>query len=553
VKSSLEFLDITIKERILSIYAVEVIEDPNNTRKSIKEFESSIKKFFKEKNISIKDEIYPELIKSLTEGTGVLYIDENDKIDFKHDYFMEYYASREIFNQRRDLVPKLIENFTKFSWQNTAIFFTGRTKDMPQFLTDLLVRVDKYTELKDELIASSGLGYILQSLWLTNSDLRKDGVIKALELLIKADQDVKRLSSTLPVFKNLRDADIALMNFFWFFNHFNSKTLEDTLKLAFDHVSKDLDKIEDTGLPSDIMNMKYKLFCIGATLTSDKFDKNNKLDLFYARKNTLSNPLFALLFDNGLDIIDPKNKDELKERYKIKNRLIKMQKGIRYYLDNSVDVTRFTSLEAIKPIKNVEIYTEGITDATYIMQSFKVLTENKEPYWNVESCEVKTNKDSGGSYALAKTLSKIAKEMDMGKYQDKTIIGVFDNDAAGYQEFNGFFKDEEYSIFKPGVVKKHKTKNIYAIILPIPDELEKYNQAKQEFKFFEIEHYFENSFLEENKMVTKLEINGLFEITGNKGGFAEKIKAINEPEIFKRFENLFFVIDDINNKNINYF
>lgn len=551
VKSSLEFLDITIKERILSIYAVEVIEDPNNTRKSKQEFESFIKKFFKGKNITIKDEVYPELIKSLTQGTGVLYEDENGKIDFKHDYFMEYYASREIFNQRRDLEPKLIENFTKFSWQNTAIFYTGRTKDMPDFLSKLLIRVNKYTELKDELIASSGLGYILQSLWLTDSDLRKDGVVKSLELLIKADQDVKRLSSTLPIFKNLRDADIALMNFFWFFNHFNSKTLEDTLKLAFDHISMQLDKIEDTGLPSDIVNLKYKLFCISATLTSDKFDKNDKLDLFYSRKNTLSNPIFALLFDNGLDIIDPKNKDELKERYKLKKRLQKMQKGVRYYLDNSVDVTRFTSLEAIKPIKNVEIYTEGKTDAIYMMQAFKALTGNIEPYWNVESCEVKANKDGGGTHELAKTLNNIAIEMDAGKYHDKTIIGIFDNDASGFKEYNGF-KNEDYEIFKPGVVKKHKNKNIYAIILPIPDELAAYNQAKQEFKFFEIEHYFEKEFLEENKMLTKLEIDGIFEITGNKGSFAKEIKTISEPHIYKRFENLFFVIDEINKKEIVY-
>ncbi|MBG6129530.1 nucleoside-triphosphatase THEP1 [Aquimarina sp. EL_43] len=552
VKSSLEFLDITIKERILSIYAVDIIEDPNNTRKSIEEFESSIKKFFKGKNITIKDEVYPELLKSLTQGTGVLYVDENGKIDFKHDYFMEYYASREIFNQRRDLVPTLIENFTKFSWQNTAIFFTGRTKDMPDFLRDLLIRVDKYTELKDELIASSGLGYILQSLWLTDSDIRKDGVIKSLELLIKADQDVKRLSSTLPIFKNLRDTDIALMNFFWFFNHFNSKTLEDTLKLAFDHLSEELDKIEDTGLASDIVNLKYKLFCIGATLTSDKFDKNDKLDLFYSRKNTLSNPIFALLFDNGLDIIDPKNKDELKDRYKLKSRLQKMQQGIKYYLENGVDVTRFTSLEAIKPIKKVEIYTEGKTDAVYMMQAFKALTGNTEPYWNVESCEIKTKKEGGGTHELAKTLNNIAKEMDNGKYQDKTIIGVFDNDASGHQEFNGF-KNEDYEIFKTGVVKKHKTKNIYAIILPIPEELAKYNQAKQEFKFFEIEHYFEEDFLDKNKMLTKLEIDGLFEITGSKGGFADEIKTINEPQIYKRFENLFFVIDEINEKEVDYF
>lgn len=552
VKSSLEFLDITIKERILSMYALEIIEDENNEKKTISEFEVYIKGFFSSKNITVKDEVLPELIKSLTEGTGVLYKDENERIDFKHDYFMEYYASREIFNQRRDLEPMLIENFTKFSWQNTAIFYTGRTKDMPAFLEDLIARVAKYTDLKDELIATSGMGYILQSLWLTDSKIRKDGVISALELLIKADQDVKRLSSTVSVFNGIRDIDVALLNFFWFFSHFNSKTLEDTLKLAFHKLSSDLDKIHDTSKSTDITNLHYKLFCIGATLTSDRFEKNDKLDLLFARKDVLSNPMFVLLFDSGLDIIDPNNKDEVKDRFKLKSKLIRMQKGIRYYLDNSVDVTRFTSLETIRPIKKVEIFTEGKTDAIYIMHAFKVLTNNSEPYWNIESCEIKSNKTSGGSHELTKTLKTFNSEIDSGKHIDKTIIGIYDHDSAGFQEFNGL-KKEEYDTIKEGLVKKHKTKDIYAIVLPIPDSLTKYKQERQEFKFFEIEHYFSEDLLKENGMVKELEIKGLYEITGDKAKFASIMKDELNHEIFSEFENLFLLLDDLNQQKLEYF
>ena len=552
VKSNLEFLDITIKERILSMYALDIIEDTNNERKTISTFEIFIKDFFSSKNITIKTDVFPELIKSLTEGTGVLYKDENERIDFKHDYFMEYYASREIFNQRRDLEPKLIDNFTKFSWQNTAIFYTGRTKDMPVFLRDLIARVAKYSDLKDELIASSGLGYILQSLWLTDSKIRKDGVIGALELLIKADQDVKRLSSTVSVFKNIRDIDVALLNFFWFFSHFNSKTLEDTLKLAFDDLSDKLDIIHDKSKSTDITNLHYKLFCIAATLTSDRFEKNDKLDLLFSRKDVLSNPLFALLFDTGLDIIDPNNKDELKDKYKIKSKLARMQKGIRYYLDNSVDVTRFTSLETIRPIKKVEIFTEGKTDAIYIMHAFKVLTNNNDPYWNIESCEIKSKKSAGGSHQLTKTLKSFDTEIDGGKHADKTIIGIYDNDSAGFQEFNGL-KDEEFDIVKEGVAKKHMSKNIYAIVLPIPEHLSKYNQKKQEFKFFEIEHYFSEDLLIENGMVKELEIDGLYEIIGDKAKFALKMKDESNHEVFSGFENLFLLLDEINGQKLEYF
>lgn len=551
VKSNLEFLDITIKERIISMYALEIIEDENNVRKNAQEFEEFIKKFFKSKNITIDEAIYPELISSLTSGTGVLFIDENENVDFKHDYFMEYYASVEIFNQKRGVEDKLIENFTKYNWQNTAIFYTGRTKDMPDFLKKLLIRVKDYNELKDELIASSGLGYILQSLWLTDSQIRKDGVISALELIIKADQDVKRLSNTLPIFKGIRDADIALMNFFWFFSHFNSKTLEDTLTLAFDELNRQLSDAEGKSSKSDILNLQYKLFCIAATLKSDRFSENNLLDQLFDQEKILSNPLFVLLFDNAAEIIEPDNPGKIKDEYEIKNKVRKLNRGIRYYLDNTVDATRFTDLESIKPIKEIEIYTEGVTDAAYIMHAFKLMTKNSEPVWNVQGCQKKTQKESGGSHELAKCLLNFIDEMNDGKYQGKTIIGIFDNDAAGYQEFNGF-KDENFVAFKNGYLKKNPHHPVYAMILPIPEALKKYNQEKQEFKFFEIEHYISQDVLEKNEMIKELPIDGLHEITGNKSRHLEKNLKILDPKAFRNFETLFMLIDEINNVNNEY-
>ncbi|AMC10094.1 hypothetical protein Lupro_02000 [Lutibacter profundi] len=184
--------------------------------------------------------------------------------------------------------------------------------------------------------------------------------------------------------------------------------------------------------------------------------------------------------------------------------------------------------------------------------SDKIIIDENNWILYIFSCEIKNKKDGGGTHELTKLLDKISEDIDSGKYKDKIIIGIYDNDSSGYQEFNGL-KESEYQIFKQGVVKKHKTKNIYAIIIPIPTGMEIYNQRKQEFKFFEIEHYFPVSFLEENNMLTELDINGIFEITGNKADFADKIKVLNEPEIFKIFENLFFVIDEINNESINYF
>src|SRR5690606_36634518 len=135
---------------------------------------------------------------------------------------------------------------------------------------------------------------------------------------------------------------------------------------------------------------------------------------------------------------------------------------------------------------------------------------------------------------------------------DKTIIGIFDNDSAGFQEFNGL-RNENYDVVKKEVVKKHNSMNIYAIVLPVPEHLSKYNQQKQEFKFFEIEHYYSEDLLKENDMSKQLEIEGLYEIVGDKAKFALKMKEEFDHEIFSGFENLFLLLDEINGEKLEYF
>lgn len=54
---------------------------------------------------------------------------------FQSRSFLEYYASREIFlSEKRTLYEEeIIEKFIEYNWQNVAIFYTGRTKDMENF------------------------------------------------------------------------------------------------------------------------------------------------------------------------------------------------------------------------------------------------------------------------------------------------------------------------------------------------------------------------------------------------------------------------------------
>lgn len=551
VKSRLDFLNITIKERILCLYALDILKSLNRKRKTQDEFIDFISEFFRQKNIKFHKELIPELLNSLTEGTGILYLDDNNRIDFKHDYFMEYYASLEIFNHNKNFEANLISNFTKFNWQNTAIFYAGITKDMPDFLESLLKELRKSNTLVECLISISGLGSILQSLWLTDAVIRKDGVKVALDLLLIADQKVKELSSSeQSLFSGFNQFKIAIINLAWFYTHFNSITLKDPLSLAFNDINERLSRNKYSDI--DILSIDFQLFCLAMTLNSDRLNDVSFLETLIDKADILSKPLFVELFSIALNLFEPKNTKQLLYKNKIKGKIKKYREVIRLYISEPSDRLRLTSFDSIRPIKEVEIFTEGKSDAIIITHAFKVLTDNKNPYWNIQSCQ--GNNKSGGANNLTKKLIELSQNTYSTEYTQKKIMGIFDNDSKGFQEFNGLKNDFiSYKGFK--TIKKHSRLNIFAILLPIPPEKDfiQYNQDKQNFKFFEIEHYFPLSFLTENHMTKETSIPGVFEIVSNKTKFSKLIEGDSNPDRFFMFRYLFNVLDDIFNKKNTYF
>ncbi len=554
VKSRLEFLDINVKERILSTYALNVMRSSNRERKSKNEFIIFIKEFFQSKSITVNEEIVPELLNSITEGTGILYLDDKGQVSFTHDHFMEYYASREIFTQhdRKELEKELIKNFTEYNWQNASIFYAGRTKDMPEFLTALIKNINNYSHLNDCLLAVSGLGYVLQALWMTNSTIRKDGVVTALNLLLKADSRVKELASDkFYFFDGIRDIDVAILNLFWFYKHFNSIVIRDPLKLAFEELHEEMESLKRSVFEKDQVSKLFQLFCIASTLNTGKNEDESKLNELFNNDEILKHPLFILLFDIGLDILESSNAVKLKENFNLREKGRRYVDGIKFYLEKPSDELRFTTYEQLIPIKKVELFTEGKTDASIISNAFSILTYSSDPYWNITSMD-KVNKAGGGAHDLHKYLSNLGKVIITDSDKTKIIIGIFDNDSKGNQEFNGLSSEIFLSI--DHCTKKHKDLNIYAIKLPIPhnENYNSYHQEKQEFRFFSIEHYFPLDYLKAENMVKETSISNVYEIIGNKTTFADKVKTLKKPEEFENFAYLFRAIDKLTNYNINY-
>ncbi len=554
VNSNLDFLKINVKEKILAMYALSVIQTPNRRRLYRDDFIEYVVKYFNGQSITIEEGVIPELIRSMTDGTGVLYIDEHGFVTFQHDHFMEYYASREIFfeENRNELEKEIIEKFTEFNWQNTAIFYTGRTKNMPLFLDKLIERCGNYTALNDQLLAVSGLGFVLQSLWLTKSENRKKAVLESLSLLLKADAGIKVLAQhQFPFFKGIDDMTIAISNLAWFFFHYNSITLRDPLQLAFDDLHSELNAMGESVFERDKTSLLFQLFCIAATLNTGKVKDTSKLEMLFSEDKILTIPLFVFLFSEAIEVLEYSNEARLRKEYKIDAKAKKYSRMINFYLQNKSDTIAHTTYQQLAPIKHVELYVEGKTDATIITHAFRVLTMGNEPYWNITATENILGTSAGGAQQLANYLKLLSEEIVSNSDLQKTVIAIFDNDEKGFQEFNGL--PIKFTSIN-GILKHVENTKIYAMLLPIPegDYFNPYHQEKQRHKYFSIEHYFPLELLQEENLVTDTPIPGIKEIVGNKAKFSEKILKLGKKEIFQDFACLLKEIDQISKIDINY-
>ncbi len=554
VQSNLEFLDINIKERILSIYALEILQNAKREPKSRQDFVNFIENFFAKRNRTIDKTQIPELVQSLTQGTGVLYIDENSLVNFKHNYFMEYYASREIFNHQRVLLEdELVSRFTDFNWQNTAIFYAGRTKDMPEFLKKIISRFKEYESIIDCLIGISGMGYLLQALWLTDASILKEGIKTGLNTSLQSLEQMKKLASEKGnFFSGAQYPFLALIHTLHFYKDFTSITLKDPLVLAFEDLLQEFQQMKANN-DWHKTAILFQLFNISLCLHSDRIKLDKQLNTLFEEKDILNDPIILMLFDKAIDIVDGVRKaKEFKKEIGFDKYVRKHINALNYYIETPTEQLRLSSFDNITALKNIEIYTEGKTDPQIIERAYNILTDNLTPYWSIRSCG-NTGLGSGAA-ELRKLLEAIEATLQNDKSKSKTIIGIFDNDMKGNQEFNGLKKDLFAFWNNSQRIKKHKEYNIFAIKLPIPDSKEHYLKGKLEFMFFSIEHYFPIDFLQSKDILEEVkDFSDIHAIKDKKKQtFADAIKNETDTKLFEDFKVLFDEIDCITGNKTEY-
>ena len=238
---------------------------------------------------------------------------------------------------------------------------------------------------------------------------------------------------------------------------------------------------------------------------------------------------FALYFNSSSD-----HKEMKQQLHKAYNKMGDVTKEL---INLPANRLRFSNLDLIESNKKVTLITEGPTDSEILEHAFTILTNGKIPYW-----KVKPAGNKGGGAKEVKFILDKAKPLNG---ENDTIIGLFDQDTEGINQYDGLQFDS-FKEYKR--VKKMKDSNIYGMKLPVPKFREAYLKQEREHHYLAIEHYFDDKILEEFDIVKPSGIPGLYKIkdaSGIKTKFSKHIKSLKLAEDFRNFIPLFETIDDI--------
>lgn len=192
------------------------------------------------------------------------------------------------------------------------------------------------------------------------------------------------------------------------------------------------------------------------------------------------------------------------------------------------------------------VITEGKTDCKLIETAWKKLYPNKEMFFECIPSGIEEDKESreGNADNVRRTIEYLS------NVEQRPIIGLFDNDKEGNVKFKGLNKKifEKYDINKD--FRKHNTKNVWGLLLPVTDERRIFvtnDDISQ--RYFVIEHYFSDFVLKQYNMYGKNILETcVFKVNKKKDKFSREVNQLSNEE-FENFKILFSKIKSLLGSN----
>ncbi|WP_430900958.1 MULTISPECIES: NACHT domain-containing protein [unclassified Paraflavitalea] len=338
IRNRADLLLFNIKKRLFSNIALKML-DSKMHEITFEEFTNEINQFLNSKGYTTQDDA---ILKDLVYNSGMLYLDSNtNTVGFKQQAFIEYLASVEIYDHARNThYDKLLYNFNDITWQNTAIFFAGKSKDLPDMITDLLQKMPNL-DLRDWFVNAGGMGYLSQALYLTNNQERKKLVKKSLENMVKAFHESQILTQEENhFFSQMPLPLIATMLTTWFIENFKSITLRLPLNEAFEEIATEYSNADINDFDGD-----FKLFLLASTLLHKNIDDDTAFNSLIERNSFIKNPVLMVAGDLFLETGDIHRKNQTSEISK------KIRKQVKHHLDAIKNVIKLPAYRIDKDYK----------------------------------------------------------------------------------------------------------------------------------------------------------------------------------------------------------
>lgn len=242
-----------------------------------------------------------------------------------------------------------------------------------------------------------------------------------------------------------------------------------------------------------------------------------------------------------LDQIFTLDKRELKEKIGTVNDdiLEKIEKALSISMSANIgaEPVRIQELEEyIYQLTKPLVITEGKTDVILIETAWKKLYPDTKMFFECEASGIEIDKEKreGNADSVRRTIEYLS------TIEKKPIIGLFDNDREGNEQFKSLSKKifEKHDTRNP--VRKHYSENIWGMLLPIPNERVHFVTSDDiTQRYFVIEHYFSDDILKRHSMYgANILGTPVFKINDRKNAFAQEVNEL-EPKEFENFRILF--------------
>lgn len=186
------------------------------------------------------------------------------------------------------------------------------------------------------------------------------------------------------------------------------------------------------------------------------------------------------------------------------------------------------------------ILTEGKSDKKILDTAWEKLNPEKPMPFKIISSGIQIDEDrrTGSAETVRRSLEYLS------TLTDRKIIGLFDNDREGNEQFKGLNSQifDRHDLAVP--YRKHLAKNIFGLLLVVPEfRVDFVTQNSLTQRYLVIEHLFKNEILEQfNMKGENILQSNVFEISGNKNDFS--LACIDfELDAFSGFNQLFDEIE----------